>query len=133
MNSARVLLFGIGPHSDHTILYLDLSLVMLSAIPSDSLHDPMHPAVCNLWSTDIKAIAKYTNLVCIGFEAKNIAECIPILINHTGKCTDTDERIFNKIDKDIICILLTAERDCKIARGHTWLPPLAKNAGEEFS
>jgi hypothetical protein len=69
ITSTGVLPFGIGPRSDHAILYLDFSLSTISGIPSASLHDPTHPATQNLWSTDVKAAAKYTELVRTGFKA----------------------------------------------------------------
>ena len=76
LNGTGILPFGIGPRSDHAILYLDFSLSTLSGIPSESLHDPTHPSTRNLWSTDVKAAAKYTELVRTGFEAEKIAERI---------------------------------------------------------
>ena len=41
----------------------------------------MHPATWNLWSTDVKAATKYTELVRIGFEAENITAHISILLH----------------------------------------------------
>jgi hypothetical protein len=46
----------------------------------------------------------------------------------TNQCTEIDERILNKLDRDITKILLSAEKDCKKAKGHAWSPLLA-NAG----
>jgi hypothetical protein len=74
----------------------------------------------------------YTNLVQTSFAAENIAERITILLHQcdrTGRCTTNDERILNKIDRDITRILLHAETDCKKAKGHAWSPLLA-NAGQ---
>jgi hypothetical protein len=110
---------------------VDFSLETLSGIPSQSLHDPTHPAARNLWSTDIKAAEKYIEYVQHGFHVENIHERISILIyrsQRTNQCTDDDARILHKIDSDITAILLDAERKCKTAKGHAWSPLLA-NAG----
>jgi hypothetical protein len=103
----------------------------LTGIPSQSLHDPTHPASRNLWSTDIKAAKQYVTLVTDGFQAENISLRTSILVSRcdrTKRCSQDDIRILNKIDNDITKILLAAETECKKARGHTWSPLLA-NAG----
>jgi hypothetical protein len=131
MNGTGILPLGIGPRSDHAILYLDISLSILSGTSSKSLHDPTHPSTWNQWSTDVKAAAKYTNLVRAGFEAENIAARIAILLqrcDQTGRCTTNDERILNNIDSNITRILLKVERDCKRAEGHAWSPLLERRA-----
>jgi hypothetical protein len=131
MINAGILPFGSGPHSDHTILHLDLSLETLTGIPFHSLHDPTHPASRNLWSTNIKAAKQYINLVTEGFQAENITLQTSILASRckrTNRCSQNDICILNKLDNDIMRILLTAKADCKKARGHAWSPLLA-NAG----
>jgi hypothetical protein len=35
--------FGIGPCSDHAILYVDISLTALCNLPSQSINNPTHP------------------------------------------------------------------------------------------
>jgi hypothetical protein len=79
--STGILPIGIGPQSDHSILFADISLAALCNIPSQSLNDLTHPASRNLWSTDVKAAEKYVELVTIGFEHANINARIAILIN----------------------------------------------------
>jgi hypothetical protein len=113
VTDAGILPFTAGPKSDHAILYVDFSLETLNGIPSQSLHDPTHPAARNLWSTDIKAAEKYIEYVQHGFHAENILERISILIyrsQRTNRCTDDDARILHKIDSDITAILLDSER-----------------------
>jgi hypothetical protein len=129
--NAGILPFGTGPKSDHAIIYCDLSLSLLSGLSPNSIHDPTHPASHNLWSTDIKAAEHYIEIVQHGFEMENISKRIAVLHSRcfrTNKCTPNDERILNKIDRDITKILLSAENDCKRAKGHAWSPLLA-NAG----
>jgi translation initiation factor 2B subunit (eIF-2B alpha/beta/delta family) len=131
MTDTGIIPFGEGPRSDHAIIYGDLSLEILSSIPSQSLHDPTHPSTRKLWSTDIKAAEQYVDKVKHGFSCENIIERITILVhrcNLTQCCTDEDARILNKIDTDITKILLAAESQCKKAKGHAWSPLLA-NAG----
>ena len=109
MLNAGVLPFGVGPNSDHAILFLDLSFETLSGLSSQSLYDPTHPGFCNLWSTDIKAAEKYLTFVQNGFQAENIHNQLAILISrcqHMGKCTQDNEQILNKIDDAITKILL---------------------------
>jgi hypothetical protein len=120
-----------GPLSDHSIVYIDFSLAILSGTPTQVLHDPTHPASRNLWSTDVKAAAKYIESVQNGFHEHNILDRIAILTyrsQRTNRCTDDDVRILYQIDSDITNILLAAERQCKTAGGHAWSPLLA-NAG----
>jgi hypothetical protein len=91
--NAGILPFGAGPRSDHAILHLDFSLEALTGIPSQSLHDPTHPASHNLWSSDIKAAKHYVNLVNEGFQAKNILLRTSILISQcdrTKQCSQND-------------------------------------------
>ena len=71
---AGILPYGTGPKSDHTILYCDISMAILSGLSTQSIHDPTHPASHNLWSTDIKAANKYIELVTHGFQAANISQ-----------------------------------------------------------
>ena len=126
--NAGILPFGAGPRSDHAILHLDISMEALTGIPSQSLHDPTHPASRNLWSTDIKAAKQYVTLVTDGFQAENISLRTSILVSRcdrTKRCSQDDIRILNKIDNDITKILLNAETECKKARGHAWSPLLA--------
>jgi hypothetical protein len=78
---AGILPLGVGPRSDHAILYADVSLVILCNLPSNSIQDPTHPASRNLWSTDIKAAEKYIEYVQHGFEKENINERAAILRN----------------------------------------------------
>jgi hypothetical protein len=128
---AGILPFGSGPKSDHAVLYCDISLSLLSGLSPDSINDPTHPANRNLWSTDVKAAARYVELVNHGFQLENISTRIAVLHSRcfrTNKCTPDDERILNKIDRDITKILLSAEKNCKKAKGHAWSPLLA-NAG----
>jgi hypothetical protein len=76
---AGIMEFGIGPRSDHPILYVDISLTALCNLPSHSIHDPTHPSSRNLWSTDIKAAETYIALVKHDCEMENIATRIAIL------------------------------------------------------
>jgi hypothetical protein len=78
---AGILPFGVGPRSDHPILYADISIAALCDISSQSLHNPTHPESHNLWSTDIKAAEKYVTLVQKGFEMENFSAQIAILIH----------------------------------------------------
>ena len=121
--NAGILPFGTGPNLDHAILYIYLLYETLTGISSQSaLYDPTHPGVRNLWSTDIKAAAKYKTMVKQGFHAKNIHERIAILVSHcnqTRKCMLDDECILNKIEKAITGILLHAEVECKKAQGYS--------------
>jgi hypothetical protein len=66
--------FGIGPRWDHHILYVDISLIVLCNLPSQSINNPTHPSSCNLWSTNVKA-GIYVDLV----KHENIAIRIAIL------------------------------------------------------
>ena len=66
--NAGILPFGYGPKSNHSMLYCDLSLTILSGLSTQSIHDPTHPTSRNLWSTDVKAAEKYIKLVTLGFE-----------------------------------------------------------------
>jgi hypothetical protein len=121
MTGAGIIPFGSGPKSDHASIYADFSLANLCGMPSQSLHDPTHPASRNLWSTDIKAAKQYVNLVNEGFQAENISLRTSILVSRcerTKRCSQNDIRILNKLDNDITKILLTAETECKKARGH---------------
>ena len=62
MTGAGILPFGEGPRSDHAIPHVDISLDTLSGLTSQSLHDPTHPSVRQLWSMDIKAMEKSCQL-----------------------------------------------------------------------
>jgi hypothetical protein len=91
---ASILPIGIGLQSDHRFLYANISLATLCHIPSQSLHNPTHPASHNLWSTDVKAAEKYVEHVTIGFEHANINARTAILINgceRMKRCTPNDE------------------------------------------
>jgi methylaspartate ammonia-lyase len=86
----------------------------------------------NLWSTNVKAAETYVALVKNDCEMENIATQIPILkqcCDQTNRRTQNDEKILNKIDRDITKILLRAEQDCKQAKGHA-LSPLLAHAGK---
>jgi hypothetical protein len=121
--------FGIGPRSDHPILYVDISLTALCNLPPQSINNPTHPSSRNLWSTDIKAAEIYVDLVKHDCKMENIATQIAILkqrCDQTNRCTQNDEKILNKIDRGITKIMLRAERDCKRAKGHAWSSLLAQ-------
>jgi hypothetical protein len=129
---AGILPFGIGPKSDHPILFVDISLSDLCHLPVSALHDSTHPASRNLWSTDIKATEWYVEIVETAFAQENIVARLAILRNRckrTGRCTPNDERILNKIDRAISAIMLRAEAECKKAKGYAW-SPLLVHAGK---
>jgi hypothetical protein len=129
---AGILPFGIGPKSDHPILFVDISLSTLCHLPLSALHDSTHPASRNLWSTDVKAAERYVAIVKAAFEHENIPGRLATLRNRcqrTGKCTHHDELILTNIDRAITTIMLRAERDCKKAKGYAW-SPLLVHAGK---
>jgi hypothetical protein len=129
---AGILPFGLGPKSDHPILFVDISLSDLCHLPTSALHDSTHPATRNLWSTDVKASERYVQIVTDAFEKENIMGRLATLrhrCTRTGKCTPNDERILNQIDLNITAIMLRAEKECKKAKGFAW-SPLLVHAGK---
>ena len=44
MTGAGIIPFGEGPKSDHASIFATFSLSTLCGLPSQSLHDPTHPA-----------------------------------------------------------------------------------------
>jgi hypothetical protein len=109
----------------------NLTKVGVENIPKTTMEHELFGSKPRPRGSYLKAAEPYIELVQHGFEMENISQQVAVLHSccfRTNQCTVNNERILNKLERDITKILLSAEKACKKAKGHAWSPLLA-NAG----